>query len=39
MPISLSRVHLLIDDHGQLREVWASSRVGMIAAASLIFRL
>jgi hypothetical protein len=37
-PIALSRVHLLIDDHGQPREVWASSRVGMMAAVTVIFR-
>ncbi|HWP10138.1 MAG TPA: hypothetical protein VNN72_30555, partial [Polyangiaceae bacterium] len=38
MPIAFSRVHLVIDDHGQQREVWASSRVGMVAAATVIFR-
>jgi hypothetical protein len=38
LPVVLSRVHLAIDDHGEQHEVWASSRVGMIAALTLIFR-
>lgn len=38
-PVSLTRVHLLIDDQGVRREVWASSRVGMMAALGMIFRL
>ncbi len=38
LPVAFSRVHLVIDDHGQQREVWASSRVGMVAAAAVIFR-
>jgi hypothetical protein len=38
MPVVLSRVHLLIDADGQQQEVWASSRVGMIAAVTAIFR-
>lgn len=38
-PIALTRVHLMIDDQGERREVWASSRVGAAAGASMIFRL
>jgi hypothetical protein len=39
VPFALTRVHLVIDDHGEHREVWASSRVGGAAGASMIFRL
>jgi len=38
VPVAFSRVHLVVDDHGQQHEVWASSRVGMMAAATVIFR-
>jgi hypothetical protein len=38
LPISLARVHLLIDDQGRRREVWASARAGMIPSLVIIFR-
>lgn len=38
IPVAFSRVHLVVDDDGQQHEVWASSRVGMVAAATVIFR-
>jgi hypothetical protein len=38
LPVAFSRVHLVIDDHGVQHEVWASSPVGMVAAATVIFR-
>jgi hypothetical protein len=39
MPVTLSRVHLYIDDGGQRREVWAQSPVGFLGGVSLVARL
>jgi len=39
LPVSLSRVHLVIDDGGQRREVWAASRVGFVGGVSLMLVL
>jgi hypothetical protein len=39
MPVTLSRIHLDIDDGGQRREVWASSGLGFIGGLSLVARL
>ncbi len=39
VPVTLSRVHLHIEDDGQPREVWAQSRVGFIGGLSLVARL
>lgn len=38
LPVSLTRVHLLIDEQGQRREVWASARIGMVPSLSIILR-
>jgi len=38
-PVLLSRVHLLVDDAGVSREVWAASRVGFIAGARVVMKL
>ena len=38
-PVALSRVHLLVDDAGVSREVWAASRVGFIGGARLLVKL
>jgi hypothetical protein len=38
MPVTLSRVHLHIDDGGQRREVWAQSPVGFLGGLSLVAR-
>lgn len=38
-PVSLSRVHLAIDDGGQLREVWAQSPVGFVGGLTALLRL
>ena len=37
-PVQLSRVHLLVDDAGINREVWAASRVGFIGGARLLVK-
>ncbi len=38
MPVTLSRVHLYIEERGQRREVWAQAPVGFIGAVSLLVR-
>jgi hypothetical protein len=38
-PVALPRVHLLVDDAGVSREAWATSRVGFIAGARVVFKL
>jgi len=38
LPVSLSRVHLLIEDSGQSRQVWASSSLGFVGGFSLVVR-
>jgi hypothetical protein len=37
--VSLSRVHLAIDDMGQSHQVWASSTVGVVGGFSMVLRL
>ena len=39
VPVTLSRVHLHIDDRGQPHKVWAQSPVGFIGGLSLVVRL
>ena len=38
-PLALSRVHLLVDDAGVSRELWAAGRVGFIAGARVVLKL
>ena len=38
-PVVLSRVHLLVDDAGVNREVWAAGRVGFIGGARVVLKL
>jgi hypothetical protein len=38
-PVLLSRVHLLVDDAGVKREVWAAGRVGFIGGARVVMTL
>jgi hypothetical protein len=38
-PVALPRVHLLVDDAGVSREAWATSRVGFIGGARVVFKL
>lgn len=39
VPVTISRVHLDIEQGGQRHEVWASSRVGLVGGLSLVARL
>lgn len=39
VPVNLERAHLLVDDEGQQREVWAASRVGFVGGLGLVFRV
>lgn len=39
VPINLERAHLVIEDGGVPREVWAASRVGLVAGLGLVFRI
>jgi hypothetical protein len=36
--VSLSRVHLVIDDMGESHQVWASSTVGIVGGVSMVLR-
>ncbi len=38
-PVTLPRVHLLVDDGGVRREAWVASRVGFIGGARVVLRL
>jgi hypothetical protein len=38
-PLALSRAHLLVDDAGVSREVWAAGRVGFIGGAKVVLQL
>jgi len=38
-PVALPRVHLLVDDAGVSREAWATSRVGFIGGARVVFKV
>jgi hypothetical protein len=38
VPVTLSRIHLDIEDGGQRHEVWASTRVGFVGGLSLVAR-
>jgi len=38
-PVALPRVHLLVDDAGVSREAWATSRVGFLGGAQVVFKL
>jgi hypothetical protein len=38
-PLALSRVHLLVDDAGVSREVWAAGRVGFIGGARVVVQV
>jgi hypothetical protein len=38
-PVALSRVHLLVDDAGVRREVWAAGRIGFIGGARVVLKL
>jgi hypothetical protein len=38
-PLALSRVHLLVDDAGVTREVWAAGRVAFIGGATVVLKL
>ena len=37
MPVNLQRAHLVIQDRGVEREVWAASRVGFVGGLGLVF--
>ena len=39
VPVTLSRVHLRIEDRGEPHEVWAQSPVGFVGGLSLVARL
>lgn len=39
VPVNLARAHLLIEDGGESREVWAAERVGFVGALGLLFHL
>jgi hypothetical protein len=39
VPISISRIHLEIDDGGQRRDVWAQGPVGFIGGLTVLLRL
>jgi hypothetical protein len=39
IPVTLSRVHLDIDDGGKRQEVWASNRLGFVGGVSAVVRL
>ena len=35
-PVTLTRVHLFIQDGGEEKEAWASSRVGFVGGAGVV---
>lgn len=37
MPVNLARAHLVIEDRGEPREVWAASRIGFVGGLGLVF--
>ena len=39
VPVNLARAHLLIEDGGDSREVWAAERVGFVGGVGLLLRL
>jgi hypothetical protein len=39
VPVNLARAHLLIEDGGESREVWAAERVGFVGGLGLLFHL
>ncbi|MFO0618998.1 MAG: hypothetical protein U0414_40795 [Polyangiaceae bacterium] len=39
VPVNLDRAHLVIEDRGEPKEVWAASRVGFVGGLGLVFSL
>lgn len=39
VPVNLDRAHLVIEDLGEPKEVWAASRVGFVGGVGLVFSL